>query len=149
MGGSGRGRPRVTHAEFSFSTSMRKTLLALLLLVPFVPSCFVVGAATGGILLTEANDNSVYVGQLSAGGSTTGAQTKVTLSNLSLKPITVDNEAMRATAEIDDAKVTVECSTYDLNKSEIKVSAKKYMVNNGQIAKMVFDKIVADLGNQR
>ncbi|MBK7876662.1 MAG: hypothetical protein IPJ77_13105 [Planctomycetes bacterium] len=129
---------------------MRKTFLAALFLVPCLGSCAIgVGAVAGGLLLQETNDNSVYIGQLNASGATTWAQTKVTLSNLSLKPITVDNEAMKATAEIDDAKVTVECSTYDLNKSEIRVSAKKYMVNNGQIAKMVFDKIVADLGNQR
>ncbi|MFO1011001.1 MAG: hypothetical protein U1F29_13135 [Planctomycetota bacterium] len=129
---------------------MRKPILAALILVPCFSSCAIgVGAVAGGLLLQETNDNSVYVGQLNASGSTTWAQTKVTLSNLSLKPITVDNAAMKAAAEIDDAQVTVECSTYDLNKSEIKVSAKKYMVNNGQIAKMVFDKIVADLGNQR
>lgn len=140
----------MTHAENSFILSMRKTLLAALILVPSFTSCAVVaGAAVGTALITETNDNSVYVGQLNASGAITWAQTKDTLSKLSLKPITYDNEAMRATATIDDATVTVECSTYDLNKSEIKVSAKKYMINNGQTAKIVFDKIVADLNNQR
>ena len=129
---------------------MQKTLLFALLLVPSFTSCAVVaGAIGGGILLNETTDNSVYVGQLNASGSVTWAQTKKTLSNLSLKPISYDNEAMKATAEIDDATVTVTCSTYDLDKSEIQVSAKKYTMNNGQIAKMVFDKIVADLNEQR
>jgi hypothetical protein len=129
---------------------MRKTILAALLLVPCLQSCaaLAVGGAVGLVGGSEMNNN-VYVGQLNASGKATWAQTKVSLSNLSLKPIDVDNEAMKATADIDDAKVTVEVSTYDLNKSEIKVSAKKYLVNNGEIAKMVFDKIVADLGNQR
>ena len=122
----------MTHTVRFVSNSMRKPILAALILVPCFSSCAIgVGAVAGGLLLQETNDNSVYVGQLNASGSTTWAQTKVTLSNLSLKPITVDNAAMKAAAEIDDAQVTVECSTYDLNKSEIKVSAKKYMVNNG------------------
>lgn len=129
---------------------MRKPLLAALLLVPCFSSCaLVAGGVAGTVLFNETNDNSVYVGQLNSSGQKTWAQTKVTLSNLSLKPIEVDNEAMKATADIDDAKVTVTVSTYDFNKSEIKVSAKKYMVNNGQIARMVFDKVVADLNDQR
>lgn len=129
---------------------MRKPLLAALLLVPCFSSCaLVAGGVAGTVLFNETNDNSVFVGQLNSSGQKTWAQTKVTLSNLSLKPIEVDNEAMKATADIDDAKVTVTVSTYDFNKSEIKVSAKKYMVNNGQIARMVFDKVVADLNDQR
>jgi hypothetical protein len=129
---------------------MRKFLLALPLLVLGLQSCAAVAVGAGaGLLGAQEMDNNVYVGQLNSSGSTTWAQTKVTLSSLSLKPITVDDEAMRATAEIDDGKVTVEVSVYDLNKSEIKVGARKYMVNNGQLAKMVFDKIIADLGNQR
>lgn len=129
---------------------MRKPLLAALLLVPCFSSCaLVAGGVVGTVLFNETNDNSVFVGQLNSSGQKTWAQTKVTLSNLSLKPIEVDNEAMKATADIDDAKVTVTVSTYDFNKSEIKVSAKQYMVNNGQIARMVFDKVVADLNDQR
>lgn len=129
---------------------MRKTLLAALILVPSFTSCAVVaGAAVGTVLIQESTDSSVYVGQLHVSGAEAWAQTKVTLSRLSLKPIAYDNEAMRATAEIDDATVTAECSTYDLDKSEIRVSAKKYMVNAGQVAKVVFDKIVADLNDQR
>jgi hypothetical protein len=129
---------------------MRKFLLALPLLVLGFQSCAAVAVGTGvGLVAGTEMDNNVYVGQLNSSGSTTWAQTKVTLSSLSLKPITVDNEAMRATAEIDDGKVTVDVSVYDLNKSEIKVSARKYTLNNGKLAKMVFDKIIADLGNQR
>jgi hypothetical protein len=129
---------------------MRKSLLLVLRLVPCFQSCagLAVGAGVGMLASSEMNNN-VYVGQLPASGSTTWAQTKVTLSNLSLKPIAYDNEAMRATADVDGATVVVECSVYDLEKSEIKVSAKKYMVNNGEIAKLVFDKIVADLNGQR
>lgn len=130
---------------------MRKSLLFALLLVPCLQGCaaLAVGTGVGLVAGPEVVNTNVYVGQLNASGNTTWAQTKVTLSNLSLKPIAYDDEAMRATADVDGATVTVECSVYDLDRSEIKVSAKKYMVSNGQIAKMVFDKIIADLNGQR
>jgi hypothetical protein len=129
---------------------MRKLLLFAILLVPTLSSCALVGgAAAGAYAANEMNDGSVYVGRLPHSGSAAWAGTKVTLSNLSLKPITVDNEAMQAVADVDGATVTVTVSTYDLNRSEIQVRARKYLMENGPIAKLVFDKICADLDQQR
>jgi hypothetical protein len=39
----------------------------------------------------------------------------------------------------------VSVETYDLNRSTLRVSAKKYGVNNGEIAKMVYDKIIHEV----
>jgi hypothetical protein len=129
---------------------MRRIALAALLSVSFVwplgSGCAVVaGAAVGSAATSSAMDSSIYVGQLTNNADMTWAQSKVALSNLSLKPIGYDNEARRATAEVDDATVIVEVATYDLNKSELRVSAKRWYGPDGKIAKMVFDKIVADL----
>jgi len=41
--------------------------------------------------------------------------------------------------------VTVSVDTYDLNRSTLRVSARKYGVNNGEIAKMVYDRILQEL----
>ena len=46
---------------------------------------------------------------------------------------------------MDGASVTVTVSTVDIGESEIRVAAKKYGVANGEIARMTFDKILADL----
>jgi len=129
---------------------MRKSLIAALFLVPLASSCAVLaGLGAGAVVASEAADQSVYVGQLPSSATKAWAQTKVSLSNLSLKPITVDNEAMKATAEIEGATVDVNVATYDHNRCEITVRAKKFMMNSGETAKFVFDKIVADLENQR
>lgn len=129
---------------------MRKIVLAALLSVPFLSGCAVVaGAAAGGVIANETMDSSVFVGQLTNNADMTWATAKVSLSNMSLKPIAYDNEGRSATAEIDDAKVKVEVFTYDMNKSEIRVSAKRWYGSDGKIAKMVFDKIVADLDVRR
>ena len=125
---------------------MRKPLLLALSIVPFFASCAVVAAGAAGVLISqEVLDNNIYVAQLNSDADAVWASTKVALSRASLKPIDTQEDIRQATAEIDDAKVIVGVETYDLNRSTLRVSAKKYGVNNGEIAKMVYDKILHEL----
>ncbi len=126
---------------------MSKTLLSLVLLAPLFHSCAAaaLGVGAGVLISQEMMDNNIFVGQLNSDVNKVWSSTKTTLSHSSLKPIDVDNDVRTATAEIDGAKVTVTVETYDLNRSMLKVTAKKYGVNNGEIAQMTFNKIVADL----
>jgi hypothetical protein len=64
---------------------------------------------------------------------------------MSLKPIEADNERRKAVAEIDGASVTCYVETYDLNRSQIKVSATKYGFSASETARMVFERITQDL----
>jgi hypothetical protein len=125
---------------------MRKPLYFLFSIAPLFTSCVAVGAAAAGILISqEVLDNNIYVATLDRDADTVWASTKVALSRASLKPIDTQDDIRQATAEIDDAKVTVGVETYDLNRSTLRVSAKKYGVNNGEIAKMVYDKILHEI----
>lgn len=130
---------------------MRKIALAAILTLPFaLQSCAVVaGTAVGAVAANEAMDNSVYIAQLTTNADMTWADAKVSLSKLSLKPIAYENEARHATAEIDGATVFVDVATVDLNRSELRVSAKRWYGADGKIAKMVYDKLVADIEAQR
>ena len=132
---------------------MRKLLRTSLLLAPLslgmalgLGGCLVAGAAAAGILVSqEVLDNNVYVATLDRDANQVWASAKVALNRASLKPIDVQDDVRQAVADIDDAKVTVSVETYDLNRSTLRVSAKKYGVNNGEIAKMVYDKILHEL----
>ena len=125
---------------------MRKPLFLVLSIVPVFASCVAAGAAVAGVLISqEVLDNNIYVATLDRDADTVWASTKVALSRASLKPIDTQEDIRQATAEIDDAKVTVGVETYDLNRSTLRVSAKKYGVNNGEIAKRVYDKILNEL----
>lgn len=125
---------------------MRKPLFLLLTIAPLFASCIAVGAAAAGILVSqEVLDNNVYVATLDRDADVVWASTKVALSRASLKPIDCQDDVRQAVAEIDDAKVTVNVETYDLNRSTLRVTAKKYGVNNGEIAKLVYDKILHEL----
>jgi hypothetical protein len=129
---------------------MRKSLFApLLLLAPLLQGCIAVPAAIGGALVAqEVLDDNTYVGRISADAGKTWTTTKLALAKTSLKPIEVDDQKRKAVGEVDSATVTCTVETYDLNMSVLRVSAKKYGVGNGQIAKLVFDKILADLDTQ-
>jgi hypothetical protein len=126
---------------------MSKTLLSLVLLTPLFTGCAAaaLGVGAGVLISQEMMDNNIYVGQLNSDVNKVWSSAKATLSHSSLKPIDVDNEVRSATAEIDGAKVTINVETYDLNRSVLKVMAKKYGVNNGEIAEMMFNKIVSEL----
>jgi hypothetical protein len=125
---------------------MRKLILSALLLVPFSASCAALLGVGAGVLITqEMLDNQTYVARLELGSHKLWPSVKTTLSHMSMKPIDVDDDLKVATADIDQAKVTVGVETYDLNQSILRVSAKKYGVANGELAKMVLDKILVDL----
>jgi hypothetical protein len=129
---------------------MSKTLLSLFLIAPILTgftgcAAAALGVGAGVLISQEMMDNNIYVGQLNSDVNKVWSSAKTTLSHSSLKPIDVDNEVRTATAEVDGAKVTINVETYDLNRSLLKVTAKKYGVNNGEMAEMMFNKIVGDL----
>ena len=125
---------------------MRHLALLSVLLAPFFTGCLAAGVGAAAVLVSQdVLDNSVYIATLDRGPDQVWTSAKVALNHASLKPIDVQDDVRQAVAEIDDAKVTVNVETYDLNRSTLRVSAKKYGVNNGEIAKRVYDKILSEL----
>ncbi|MBL8862362.1 MAG: hypothetical protein JNK02_10165 [Planctomycetes bacterium] len=128
------------------TTNFAPLALAALLLVPAAASCAAVVAVGAGVLIgQQVLDDNVYVGQLTTDANRTWAQAKTTLSNMSLKPIEANNELRRAIADVDGAKVTVFVETYDLNRSQIRVSATKFGFSASETARVVFERITQDL----
>ncbi len=128
------------------STTTVSLVLASLFLVPVTSSCVAVAAIGAGVVVgQQVLPDNVYLGQLSTDANRTWAQTKTTLSHMSLKPIDANNELRRAIADVDGAKVTVVVETYDLNRSQIRVSATKFGFASSETARVVFERITADL----
>lgn len=120
--------------------------LAALLSIPLASSCVAVAAVGAGVLIgQQVLPDNVYVGQLSTDASRTWAQVKTTLSHMSTKPIDANNELRRAIADVDGSKVTVVAETYDLNRSQIRVSATKFGFSSSETARVVFERITQDL----
>ncbi|HEV8114039.1 MAG TPA: DUF3568 family protein [Planctomycetota bacterium] len=127
-------------------TSHRLLAIPLLITAASLSSCAAIAVGAAAVVVSQdVLDNNVYVATLDRGPDQVWASAKVALNHASMKPIDAQDDMRKATATIDDATVTVSVETYDLNRSTLRVSAKKYGVNNGQIAKMVYDKILNEI----
>ena len=114
--------------------------------IPLVSGCVAVAAGgVAGVLVHDSMDNSTYTAQVRSDVRRTWASAKSSLSHVSLKPITTNDELRTATADVDGGVVTVSVEAFDLDQSTVRVSAKKFGLNNGTLAKYVHDKILDDL----
>lgn len=121
--------------------------IAFLASLVFTASGLVAGCRAHGDLPFDSttSGDAVYVAQVDVDGATAWAQVQRTLANLSLRPVSIDPTLHRATTEIEETEVTVECSTYDLEKSEIKVSGRAFLRSGNAVARKVYDRLLADL----
>jgi hypothetical protein len=125
-----------------------KSLLPLLLLASPVAlgGCAVVAGGVAAVVVTqEVLDNNTYVSYVNRDVSQVWPTVKVFLAEQSLELIEVDEAQRTAKAKIDGAKVTVSAETYDLDKSVVRVSASRYGVNDGEMARIVNERLVRRL----
>jgi hypothetical protein len=125
---------------------MLKTLAAGVLCLPLV-SCAgaIIGLGAGLIVSQEVLDNQVYVTQLQADVGDVWAVAKRSLSDMSTSVLEIDADVRMARGTVDKGNVTVTVEAFDLNRSVLKVKAVKYGLANGELAKVVSDRIVRNL----
>jgi len=126
---------------------MRQTaLLAAATLCLLLSGCVaLLGLGAGVIISQDVLDNETYVAQLNEDVDVVWAVAKSSLSHQSDSPITVENDLRTATGLVDGADVIVSVEAFDLDRCRMSVSATKYDINNGEIAELVFDRILKQL----
>ena len=125
---------------------MLKTLAAGALCLSLV-SCAaaIVGLGAGLIISQEVLDNQVYVTQLSADVDDVWAVTKRSMADMSTTVLEVDDDLRMVRGSVDNGTVTTTVEAFDLNRTVLKVKAVKYGLANGELAKVVSDRIVNNL----
>jgi hypothetical protein len=127
---------------------MRKIFVLALFLLPSVAGCAAVAAGVGaGIIISQNQDNNTYETRLNYDVKKVWPIVKQTLSDASLETIDIDEDVRLAKAKIDGASVTVSCEAFDLDKTVMKVSARKYggTLNDGEMAYLMQEKILRRL----
>lgn len=121
---------------------MRNTLLIALLALP-LSSCIVAGAAAGVVLGSEMMDNRAYVSHVDKDAKLVWNTAKDFLAAESAELIEFDDQTRIAKAKLDDRNVTVTVEAFDLDKSVLTVTAKKFMstVNDGEYAKVIMERL--------
>lgn len=123
---------------------------AALAAVLVLPGCLVAAATVGGAVAgQQILEDNTYVHHLNYGSNLVWAQTKATLAKKSTSPIDVDETRRRAVADIDGTTVTCTVETYDIEQSILRVQGKKFGFPDNEVAKVVVDRIVADLSKVR
>lgn len=121
---------------------MRNALLIAILALP-LSSCLVAGAAAGVVLGSEMLDNRAYVSHIDKDAKVVWNTVKDFLAQESPELIEFDDQTRVAKAKLDNANVTVTVEAFDIDRSVLTVSAKKYMstVNDGEFAKIIMERL--------
>ena len=128
---------------------MHRTLCLSLLALPLLAGCgALLGVGAGVVISQEALDNNTYVAHIPQDADIVWATAKSSLSRQSTELMEVDESLRKARAVIDGANVDVSIEVFDLNRSVMRVTAKKYGVSNGEIAEMTLNKILRDLQSE-
>jgi len=122
---------------------MRNLILASLLTLPLVSSCAaaVIGVGAGIVASQELLDNDTYVSHLNQDAKEVWPVVKAYLADASPDLIEFDDALRTAQARIDGSMVTVSVEAYDIDRSVMRVSAKKYGVTDGETAGLVMERI--------
>lgn len=125
------------------------TLSALLLAGLTTLSTGCAGVVAGGVAAVvvsqEMLDNNTYVSHVNQDVSQVWPTAKVFLAEQSLELIEADDGARVASADVDGAKVTIAVEAYDLDKCVVRVAAKRYGVNDGDLARIVTERLTRRL----
>lgn len=126
---------------------MRNALLVCVLALPFVPGCAAaaVGVGVGLIVSQDVLDNNTYVTQLNKEVGHTWQTVKMTLSDESPQVIELDENLRVCRANINGSQVTVAVESYDHDTSIMRVSARRYGLNDGETARQVQESILIRL----
>ena len=122
---------------------------ALLLagLSTFATGCagVVAGGVAAVVVSQEMVDNNTYVSHVNQDVTRVWPTAKVFLAEQSQDLIETDDQARVANANIDGAKVTITVEAYDLDKSVVRVAAKRYGVNDGDLARIINERFTRRL----
>jgi hypothetical protein len=145
-----RGLPREhTQAEKPMKSRSNITLVLALSLPTLLGGCAaaaVVGVGLGAVAISqEVTDSNIYVTRLNMNVTEVWPTAKIFMSDQSLELIETDEESRIAKARIDGANVTVYVEAYDLDKSTMRISAKRYGINDGDMARIITERITRKL----
>jgi hypothetical protein len=122
---------------------MRTSILTALLVLPLVSSCAaaVIGGAVGLVASQELLDNNTYISTIERDVSFVWPEVKLYLSETSLDLIQVNEELRTVQARIDGADVLASVEAWDIDRTIVRVQARKFGVNDGEMARVIMDRI--------
>ena len=101
--------------------------LAALALLPLSSCIVLVGAGAGYVISQEVLPGSVHQAQVDRDVDTVWAQVQTTMHDMKVGDFETTDYPRRIETQVDGADVEVVVEAYDLNRTIIKVTAKRYL----------------------
>lgn len=112
-------------------------------------SCIVLAGAGAGYLISQEVTGDTHQAQVLEDVDTVWAQSQETVARHAEDGVETTDYPRRIEADIDGAAVEVEVQAYDLNRTIIKVKAKRYLARDSELAAWLLNEIIDDLGQPR
>jgi len=119
--------------------------LAAALLLPALPGCFIAAVGLGAVLISQEFMDHASIAYVKEEPTVVWAQTKRTLSELSLQVLEVDEDLTALEAKVEGARVIVQVQRFDATQTKISIGAKKWGFYDSDIAERVMVRIKQDL----
>ena len=121
-------------------------VLGLVLSASWISGCAVAAVAVGSVVVTEEFQNKTTTATVMEDTDVVWASAKASLAQMTDALIHFDDDHRAAQTRIDNAVVTVHVRNWDVDETEIRITAKKVLVYSPELAEMVQRRIVTDLG---
>lgn len=128
---------------------IKKLLIASIALLPLSSCIVLAGAGAGYLISQEVLPGAIHQAQVKRDVSDTWAQTQITMRDLKVGDFEITDYPRRIETDVQGASVEVVVEAYDLNRTLIKVKASRYLTSDDEVASMILNRIVEDLGESR
>ena len=115
-----------------------------------LPSCLLIaGGAAGYVVSQEVLPGNVHTSIVTFDVDSTWASAQETMRSKAEDGIQTTDYPRRIECEVAGAEVEVKVEAYDMNRSLLRVKASRFLSADNDVAMMILNKLVDDLGQRR
>lgn len=114
--------------------------------LPLLSGCAVAAMTATGVVVADELQGKVLVATVEEEADVVWASAKSSLAHMTDALLHVDEDHRQAQTRVDNAVITVSVRTENLDETQVRITAKKYLLWNQEIAEIVQRRIVKDLG---
>jgi len=120
-------------------------LSGILALVATVAACAPVAVVGAAIVVNDEFADNAQVAIVKDDVAYVWASVKSTMTHMTTDLLEVNEDLKAVRTWVENAQVTVQVERYAVGETRIRTAAKKLMIYNDEVARMVQERIVADL----
>lgn len=123
----------------------RSVFASSVLALGALPACAPVAVVGAAIVVNDEFADNAQVAIVKQDVNYVWASVKSSMTHMTNDLLEVDEDLRAVRTYVEGAQVTVQVERYDVSETRIRTAAKKLLVYNDEIARLVQERLVADL----